>query len=412
MMAGMKRGTIKFFLKITVQATAFFVVFHTVLALLRHTHEPWQATVTTILIMATVTGLFLAGLATGAALRGLGGEELDPADIKWLATRQSTQVELPLSVLDSLELVEDVLRARRGVYSVTRDAGQQRVSAYTRAPRSIFGEVITVTLAPTGALAAATTRALIECGNVVRISLIDFGRSRAHVQSVVLALNQEVNNRLAAAKEASLTASLQAQLHQSRLSLLQAQVEPHFLYNTLAHLQLLIRSEPRAADLMAGDLIRYLRLSMPEFRAAGFTLGRELELVRAYLDIMKIRLRDRLEVRIEADEGAANFPFPPLLLHTLVENAIKHGIEPKPEGGSVSISVRHRFNGDERLVIGVADTGVGLQAGLEGSGVGLANLRERLDLLYPGSARFSIAANSPSGVVATLDIPCAEAAIA
>jgi LytS/YehU family sensor histidine kinase len=337
-------------------------------------------------------------------------EELNPADVGWLSMRTWTQVELPLSVAESMVLVEEVIRAQKGVTRVEPDPGRHRLAAWTRADLMSFGEVIGVQLASTAEFPVATTRATIDSRSRATLSLLDFGRSRAFVRAVALGLNQRVNQRLEAQREAAKAAALQAQLHQSRLALLQAQVEPHFLYNTLAHLQLLIRSDPARADDMAGDLIRYLRLSMPEFRDVGFTLGRELELVRAYLDIMKIRLRERLQVEIDADAGASAMPFPPLLLHTLVENAIKHGIEPKPEGGRVSIAVRHRRNGEERLVITVADTGKGLTSGLEGSGVGLANLRERMELLYPGSARFSIAANSPDGVVATVDIPCAEPA--
>jgi len=122
---------------------------------------------------------------------------------------------------------------------------------------------------------------------------------------------------------------------------------------------------------------------------------------------MKIRMRDRLEVDIDVEAEAAARAFAPLLVHTLVENAIKHGLEPRPEGGRISIDARSIAGGGLRIA--VADTGMGLQEGSHGSGMGLANLRERLKLLYGARARLSIAPNTPSGVVCVIEIPAAEA---
>lgn len=208
-------------------------------------------------------------------------------------------------------------------------------------------------------------------------------------------------------RERARSEAAEKQIRVAQLQALEAQIEPHFLYNTLANLQLLIRDDARAAEKMTGDLIQYLRLSVPDFRGGEFTLGREIDLVRAYADIMKIRMRDRLQVDIAVDEAAAAHAFAPLLLHTLVENAIKHGLEPRPEGGRISIEARSLADGGLRIT--VADTGTGLQEGSHGSGMGLVNLRERLNLLYGERARLSIEPNMPSGVVCVIEIPAAEA---
>jgi LytS/YehU family sensor histidine kinase len=254
---------------------------------------------------------------------------------------------------------------------------------------------------------AATTRARIESRPCMRVKLLDVGTGKRLVESIARSLNQAVNKRLKAEREAAEQAALQAQLHQARLGLLQAQVEPHFLYNTLANLQLLIRDDARAAETMTGDLIQYLRLSVPDFRGGEFTLGREIDLVRAYCDIMKIRMRERLQVDIAVDDEAAARTFAPLMVHTLVENAIKHGLEPRPEGGRISIEARSLAGGGLR--ISVSDTGMGLQAGSHGSGMGLVNLRERLKLLYGERARLEVAPNTPSGIVCVIEIPAQEA---
>jgi LytS/YehU family sensor histidine kinase len=399
----MKRGTISYFVKVALAIGAVFALVAFVMALSRTHGQAWQTELANALAIGAFVGVLIAVSATYEALRALEGAELRAEDIRGLVVRQWTEVELPLGLFDSLQLVEQALRTRRGVTSISTDADHKvtaRVSGNFLTP----GEVIAVTLSPVGKLAAVTTRAMIESRPVWPMTLMA-RKSRANVQAIALTLNQEVNKHLQAQREA---AALQAQLHQARLGLLQAQVEPHFLYNTLAHLQLLIRSDACAADEMAGDLIGYLRLSMPDFRGADFTLGRELELVRAYLALMKIRLRDRLHVRIESNEEAGRLAFPALLLHTLVENSIKHGIEPRPEGGTISIAIERTHDAADMLKITVADTGIGLQSGQEGSGVGLANLRERLELLYKGRARFTVAENTPSGVVCTLEIPCAQ----
>jgi signal transduction histidine kinase len=394
------------YLRVLAVYASFFTAIELVVILLDPKHGSWPSVVAQAALLGTGVGMGLAVIGTKMALKQLEGLEWKPGDIEWFAKRQWTEVELPFSLLESLELVEDELRVRRGVSRVRLDRARYQVIANTGRDWRYHGDAIKVSLFPVGALEAATTRARIESRPYLHIRVLEVGTGKRLVEAIARSLNQAVNQRLRAEREAAEQASLQAQLHQARLGLLQAQVEPHFLYNTLAHLQLLIRDDARAAEKMTGDLVQYLRLSVPDFRAGEFTLGREIDLVRAYVDIMKIRMRDRLEVDIAVDDDAAARPFAPLLLHTLVENAIKHGLEPRPEGGRISIEARSVAGGGLRIA--VADTGMGLQSGSQGSGMGLVNLRERLKLLYGERARLTIAPNTPSGVVCAIEITAAE----
>jgi len=198
---------------------------------------------------------------------------------------------------------------------------------------------------------------------------------------------------------------LSRQVAETRLHLLQAQIEPHFLFNTLASAQQLAAGKaPEAAQLLA-HLTKFLRAAMPRLRDDEATLGQELEMIRAYLAIMQTRLGERLAYRIDADPSLVGLPFPSAMLMTLVENAIKHGIEPMKAGGEIRIAVARD---GERLTAVVADTGAGL-SGIGGTGVGLDNIRERLRVRYAGAATLSLAANEPRGFIARLEMPCPTA---
>ncbi|MCX7169117.1 MAG: histidine kinase [Proteobacteria bacterium] len=194
------------------------------------------------------------------------------------------------------------------------------------------------------------------------------------------------------------------QITEAKLQALQAQIEPHFLYNTLANVQALTEVDPAAAHAMVGHLIQYLRAALPKMRENVSTVGQEVELAQAYLNILKMRMGERLSFSIEVADAARPLVFPPLMLPSLVENAIKHGLEPQREGGRIDI-VAGVAGG--RLSVSVRDTGRGFKQDAEvlGGGVGLANLRARLAALYGGVASFSIEANQPKGVVATIAIP-------
>lgn len=213
-------------------------------------------------------------------------------------------------------------------------------------------------------------------------------------------------------REAELS-DVSRQVTEARLQTLQAQVEPHFLYNTLANVQALNEVDPPAANLMVGHLIQYLRSSLPKMRESTSTVGQELELVRAYLNILQMRMGTRLEFSITAPDDLLPYAFPPMMLPSLVENAIKHGLEPLREGGRIDIVVeRVQEATGQCLRMSVADTGKGLSdAGPQvGGGVGLSNLRERLAALYGSHGRFTIRANEPAGVVATIEVPLQSAA--
>lgn len=200
--------------------------------------------------------------------------------------------------------------------------------------------------------------------------------------------------------------ALKRQLAEAQLQTLQAQVEPHFLFNTLASVDYLIETDPPRASAMQKNLIEYLRAALPQMRTQGSLLGREADLSRAYLEILKVRMEDRLQVAVEIPDGLRSAEFPPMMLQSLVENAIRHGVEPKPEGGEVRVGARVADGG---LEVTVADSGVGLAAGMPsataGGGVGLANLRERLARLYGDAAAFSIEARPGGGTVATIRLP-------
>jgi sensor histidine kinase YesM len=195
--------------------------------------------------------------------------------------------------------------------------------------------------------------------------------------------------------------ALTRELAEARLSVMQAQVEPHFLFNTLANVRRLFKTDPAAAHAMLEHLSRYLGAMLPRMRQTDSTLGHELTLALAYLEVQKIRMGARLTIRADVPEALEHVAFPPMMLVTLVENAIRHGLTPLPEGGEVRI---HARNVDGKLRVQVADTGAGLSES-SGPGVGLANVRARLTTLYGGNARFLLAQNPGRGVIATIELP-------
>jgi LytS/YehU family sensor histidine kinase len=199
--------------------------------------------------------------------------------------------------------------------------------------------------------------------------------------------------------------ALECELAEARLLVMQAQVEPHFLFNTLANVRRLFQTDPPAAQAMLAHLSRYLSAMLPRMRQTDSTLGHELTLALAYLSVQQIRLGPRLTVRTDVPESMLAMSFPPMMLVTLVENAIRHGLNPLPEGGEVRI---HARTSDDKLRVAVTDTGAGLSES-SGPGVGLANIRARLSTLYGGQARLLLAENPGRGVVATIELPAVAA---
>ena len=187
---------------------------------------------------------------------------------------------------------------------------------------------------------------------------------------------------------------------QAELKLLQAQVEPHFLFNTLANVRQLMQSGSPQAVPMLDHLIHYLRTAVPDIRAESTTLGREAELASAYLEIMRMRMGGELAFSIDVAADLATQPFPPLMLMTLVENAVKHGAVPVGRG---DVRIVARREGD-RIDVSVIDDGRGL-GGTLGQGIGLTNVRERLKALYGDAARLVLESGASGGTVARLEIP-------
>lgn len=198
---------------------------------------------------------------------------------------------------------------------------------------------------------------------------------------------------------------LERQALDARLHLLQAQTAPHFLFNTLANVQALVDAgSPRASALLR-SLVAYLRAAVPRLNESSTTLQQEIDLVRAYLDLMQMRFPDRLAFTLQLDAAARSLHCPPLTVLTLVENAVRHGIDPSEEGGRIDVDARREGG---RCRIRVTDTGVGLRPSGGGPGTGLSTLRERLILVFGEDVRLTLSTRSPCGVSATIDCPARE----
>ena len=194
---------------------------------------------------------------------------------------------------------------------------------------------------------------------------------------------------------------LERQALDAKLRLLQAQVEPHFLFNTLANVQALVDARsPRASTVLA-SLVAYMRAAVPQLSEPHNRLGRELKMVRAYLELMQLRLPDRLQFNVHIEPGLEPLRCPPMTLLTLVENAVQHGIDPSLDGGRIDVSVQRLPDG--RCLAAVRDTGVGLQASSRGLGTGLSTLRERLRLAFDGQAELRLSEVQPHGVLAEVE---------
>ena len=218
----------------------------------------------------------------------------------------------------------------------------------------------------------------------------------------------QADAKVRTAVDAAEREAMERQLVQARLQVLQAQVEPHFLFNTLAAVDYLIETEPPRASQMQKALITYLRGALPQMRQESSTLGREMRLIRSYLDLIKMRIEDRLQVEIAVPELLESAQFPPMMLQSLVENAVKHGIEPKTDGGKVRVAAGTASN---TLWVEVSDTGVGVPEGdlfeapTSGCGIGLQNIRERLSMLYPGKSRLLLRSDPATGTVVRISVP-------
>ncbi len=242
-------------------------------------------------------------------------------------------------------------------------------------------------------------------------SLVDLAILWVLASAVIKAVykgRMQAEVKAAQATETAEAESLKRQVVEARMAAMQAQVEPHFLFNTLASIDHLIETDPPRASQMQKNLIALLRASMPTMREANANgavrdLGRELAVIRPYLEILKVRMEERLQTEIDVPEGLMSAEFPPMMIQGLVENAIKHGLEPKAEGGKLTVKAEIVHG---KLAVTVADTGLGFgRAATSGTGVGLANIRERLQLLHGNRAAVTVTENQPSGTVVTITVP-------
>ena len=334
-----------------------------------------------------------------------------------LSNRQRRQIEIPFEAGEAFDLVEAAVRELPGIESVdsARDSLQVRAKVlridpysgdsvdwkYTEFLRNRRNQIL-VTVTPNGDAGSVTLICEPDRSAWTDWFFVDFATNLENAEAIVRSVTRRVAGLRRIEQANVVQTTTEKELTVAKLSLLHAQVEPHFLYNTLASAQLLTRTDPARADEMLGNLIMYLRHSLPRTEDSLSTIGEELERAQAYLDILKIRMGSRLTLQVEVAPQLRSVLFPTMMLQTLVENAIKHGLEPKPGGGTVWILARAVEQG---VAVTVADDGRGFSAEGGGTGIGLRNVRERLRLAYNSAASFAIVSNFPNGVAATITVP-------
>ncbi|CAE6825029.1 sensor histidine kinase [Xanthomonas arboricola] len=324
-----------------------------------------------------------------------------------LSTRQRRQIEVPLDVQASFAVMEEAVRALPRVQDIECAPGSLLIRAKVRRigrhdGRQPSRNQVLVTIAPGQGTSSVTVLCEPDAGAWVDLFAVDEGSNYENAEAINRAVVRRVGEQRRDEQAAAEQSVMEKELAVARLNLLHAQVEPHFLYNTLASAQVLARTDPPRAEIMIGHLIQYLRSSLPSAHGAIATLGEELERTQAYLEILRIRMGTRLALQVEVPYELRALQLPSMMLQTLVENAIKHGLEAKPGGGTVWILARRH---DDHATLTVADDGQGFNLHSQGTGIGLKNLRERLQLIYAGKASFAIVSNFPSGVAATITLP-------
>lgn len=290
----------------------------------------------------------------------------------------------------------------------------------TRKPQPFFFFLVCLLITPLGFVAGSTLAAAIFSYPLLSIFSMQWAYFSSFIGlTMVISLisvwsfwNKAKISELAAEAEAekAKSAAIERQALQAQLQMLQAQIEPHMLFNTLANLQGLIALDPPRAQHMLSQLIVYLRNTLSASRAEKTTLQQEFSLIEAYLELLAIRMGKRLTYTLSLPADLREQTIPPMLLQPLVENAIKHGLEPKINGGNIHVAAE---NDAHFLYLTVKDTGLGLSAPHAASpethhaglGLGNINLRERLQALFGPSAAFTLEANQPEGAIARISIP-------
>ena len=331
------------------------------------------------------------------------------------SANQGVQITLPPGVAS--ESVREALEeARRQIEESVREARRdaEQAAADAEEARRDAQDAIDELVREQGRTRSSRRTTRVGVGDVMMQFTLLFVMASAIIKfSYKGRMQAEV--KAAQATETAESESLKRQVVEARMAAMQAQVEPHFLFNTLASIDHLIETDPPRASVMQKNLIALLRASMPTMREANGQsssdgnrsgvrdLGRELAVIKPYLEILKVRMEERLQTDIAVPDGLLSAEFPPMMIQTLVENAIKHGLEPKPEGGTLRVAAEIIHG---KLVVSVADTGLGFgRAATAGTGVGLANIRERLQLLHGTRATLTVAENQPTGTVVTVTVP-------
>ena len=339
-------------------------------------------------------------------------------DATTLSSRQRRQIELPMDTGPAFALLEAAIAELPRVEDIESAPGSLQVRAYVRrvdayngrppsrwnlpARLAIRRNSVLATVTPGHGTSSVTLLFEPDAGVWADLLAVDEGSNHENAEAVSRAITRRVAEQRRDEQAAADQTATEKELSVAKLNLLHAQVEPHFLYNTLANAQVLTRTDPPRADQMLGHLIQYLRSSLPSVEESMSTLGVELERTQAYLEILKIRMGARLALQVDVPPALLGLALPSMALQTLVENAIKHGLEPKPGGGTVWIIAR-AF--EDHVTLTVADDGLGFGQGTSGSGIGLKNLRERLRLTCGERAGVAIVSNFPSGVAATITLP-------
>ncbi|MCE7033024.1 histidine kinase [Lysobacter sp. GX 14042] len=368
-----------------------------------------------------LAGMITMALVVAGALSHLGRVRLIAGriDKSTLANRQRRQVEIPFEAGEAFDLLDAAIRELPRIEHVESARDSLQVRARVGRPKS-YGEhslgrwnpllwwfgiprnQILATVTPGDDSGSVTLICEPESPAWSDWFLVDDATNYENAEAITRAISRRVAERRRGEKADAAQTATEKELTVARLNLLHAQVEPHFLYNTLASAQLLTRGDPARADEMLGHLIQYLRHSLPSADEAMSTLGAELERAIAYLEILKIRMGPRLGVQIDVPEPLRATALPPMMLQVLVENAIKHGLEPRTGGGTVWIRAR---GSDGEVAVTVADDGDGFNSRTTGTGIGLKNVRERLRLAFGGTASLAVVANFPAGVAATISVP-------
>ena len=212
---------------------------------------------------------------------------------------------------------------------------------------------------------------------------------------------EELTAQIALAEEQERVATFERAAAEANLRALQAQIEPHFLFNTLANVTSLIHTQPDDAKRMLEDFIAYLRATLAASREQHTTLSGEFEMMKNFLSILKIRMGERLQVHLDLPNELHNAAIPPMLLQPLIENAIRHGLEPKLEGGGIALTAARN---DDSVRISIVDTGLGF-SNKTSNGIGLKNVRERIEKLYGTRGNVLVEENQPSGTKVVVTIP-------